>query len=111
MSGFSEGALSRRSGWGPLSSTCLLEGFQSTCPLRVQGARHRLGWRMGGAEKDAAVIGGMDVLVPRSKAKKCIRAWGERQCFCPDLSALEVGSSVAHSGHLQRTMVEPFLGL
>ena len=65
------------SGWGPLSS----RGFQSTCPLCVQGARHRLGWRMRGAEKDTAIIGGMDVLEP-------------------DLSALEVGSSVVHSGRL-----------
>ena len=93
------------SGWGPLSS----RGFQPPCLLRVQGARHRLGWRMGEAEKDAAVTGGMDVLVPRPKAKKCIRAWGKRQCFCPDLSALEVGSSMAHSGRLQRSMVEPSL--
>lgn len=95
------------SGWGLLSS----RGFQSTCLLHVQGVRHRLGWRMGGAEKDAAIIGGMDVLVPRPKANRCIRTWGERQCFCPDLSALEVGSSVAHSGHVQRTTVELSLGL
>lgn len=84
------------SGWGPLPS----RGFQSTCPVCVQRARHRLGWRMRGAEKDPAVIGGMDVLEPGPKANKCLRACGERQCVCPDLSALEVGSSVVHSGRL-----------
>lgn len=55
---------------------------------------------MRGAEKDTAIIGGMDVLEPGPKANKCVRACGERQCFCPDLSALEVGSSVVHSGRL-----------
>ena len=52
------------SGWGPLFS----RGFQPPWLLRVQGARHRLGWRTGEAEKDAAVTGGMDVLVPRPKS-------------------------------------------
>lgn len=53
-----------------------------------------------GSREGPAVIGGMDVLEPGPKANKCLRAGGERQCVCPDLSALEVGSSVVHSGRL-----------
>ena len=41
------------------------------------GARNRVGWRRERAEeKDIAVIGGMDVFMPRSKANKWIRHWG-----------------------------------
>lgn len=73
--------------------------LQSTCPVCVQ--RPGTGWGGdAGAEKDPAVIGGMDVLEPGPKANKCLRACGERQCVCHSLSALEVGSSVVHSGRL-----------
>lgn len=91
--------------------TALLQRLPVHLPSACTGGQAQAGVENGGAEKDAAIIRGMDVLVPRPKANRCIRAWGERQCFCPDLSALEVGSSVAHSGHVQRTMVELSLGL